>query len=398
VLRLDRTLSARVSVGATARWFHGRYGDPGDRYTNDPDNSEREDNVLTTAFAELKPAPDWTARVQLGGQDRRFVAEVPRLGRVTQITVVKNRRGVLDGQTSFTGWTGHRVTGGLSAEANHTRNTGFGDINRKQSLLALFAQDEFSPRRDWFFTAGLRSDDFDTFGRATTGRATAAWQVVPGALKLRSSLGTAFRSPSFLDLYGRSAFYAGNPKLRPERARGWDTGLDWQLAGTAGLVSLTWFDTDFHDLIASTPDFRSVYNVQRARTRGLEAAWRGRVAGWDLRAGATSLEATNLTAHTRLLRRPRLRGDLQVMRAWQDSFEFGAGLSAVAQREDVDARTYRVIDGEDYVVARVHAAWRLSAAMTLRVRCENLLNERYEDVNGYPALGRGVFASLERRF
>ena len=86
------------------------------------------------------------------------------------------------------------------------------------------------------------------------------------------------------------------------------------------------------------------------------------------------------------------------MRAWQDRFEFGAGLSAVAQREDVDARTYRVIDGEDYVVARVHAAWRLSAAMTLRVRCENLLNERYEDVNGYPALGRGVFASLERRF
>jgi vitamin B12 transporter len=398
VLRLDRTLSARVSVGATARWFHGRYGDPGDRYTNDPDNSEREDNVLTTAFAELKTAPDWTARVQLGGQDRRFVAEVPRLGRVTQITVVKNRRGVLDGQTSFTGWTGHRVTGGLSAEANHTRNTGFGDINREQSLLALFVQDEFSPRRDWFFTAGLRSDDFDTFGRATTGRATAAWQVVPGTLKLRSSLGTAFRSPSFLDLYGRSAFYAGNPNLRPERARGWDSGLDWQLAGTAGLVSLTWFDTDFHDLIASTPDFRSVYNLQRARTRGLEAAWRGRVAGWDLRAGATSLEATNLTAHTRLLRRPRLRGDLQVMRAWQDRFEFGAGLSAVAQREDVDARTYRVIDGEDYVVARVHAAWRLSAAVTLRVRCENLLNERYEDVNGYPALGRGVFASLERRF
>ncbi len=398
VLRLDRTLSPRVSVGATARWFHGLYGDPGDRYTNDPDNSEREENVLATAFAELKPAADWTARVQLGGQARRFVAEVPRLGRVTQITVVKNRRGVLDGQTSFAGWTGHRVTGGFSAEANHTRNTGFGDINRKQSLLAVFAQDEFSPRRDWFFTAGLRSDDFDTFGRATTGRATAAWQVVPSALKLRSSFGTAFRSPSFLDLYGRSAFYTGNPNLNPERARGWDAGLDWQLAGAAGLASLTWFDTDFRDLIASTPDFRSVQNIQRARTRGLEAAWRGQVAGCDVRVGATALEAKNLTAHTRLLRRPRFRGDVQVMRSWAGRFELGAGVAAVAQREDVDARTYRVIDGEDYVVARLHAAWRASSATTVRVRCENLLNERYEDVNGYPALGRGVFASIERRF
>lgn len=398
VLRLDRTLSAQASVGATARWFHGHYGDPGDRYTNDPDNSEREDNVLTTAFADLKPAPDWTARVQLGGQDRRFVAEVPRVGRVTQVTVVKNRRGVLDAQTSFTGWAGHRATGGFSAEANHTRNTGFGDINRKQSLLALFAQDEFSPRRDWFFTAGLRSDDFDTFGRATTGRATAAWQVVPSALKLRSSFGTAFRSPSFLDLYGRSAFYTGNPRLNPERARGWDAGLDWRIGGAPGLVSLTWFDTDFHDLIASTPDFRSVQNIQRARTRGLEAAWRGRVAGYDVRLGGTWLEAENLTAHTRLLRRPRFRGDMQVLRSWADRFELGAGVSAVAQREDVDAKTYRVIDGEDYVVARLHAAWRVSAVVTLRLRCENLLNERYEDVNGYPALGRGVFGSVERRF
>jgi vitamin B12 transporter len=76
----------------------------------------------------------------------------------------------------------------------------------------------------------------------------------------------------------------------------------------------------------------------------------------------------------------------------------GLGVSAVAQREDVDARTYRVVDGEDYVVARLHAAWRASASITVRVRCENLLNERYEDVNGYPALGRGVFASIERRF
>ncbi len=290
------------------------------------------------------------------------------------------------------------MTGGFSAEANHTRNTGFGDINRKQSLLALFVQDEYSPRRDWFFTAGLRSDDFDTFGRATTGRATAAWQVVPGALKLRSSVGTAFRSPSFLDLYGRSAFYTGNPNLNPERARGWDAGLDWQLAGAAGVVSLTWFDTSFRDLIASTPDFRSVHNIQRARTRGLEAAWRGRVAGCELRVGGTWLEAMNLTAHTRLLRRPRFRGDVQLLRSFSDRFELGAGVSAVAQREDVDARTYRVIDGEDYVVARLHAAWRLNSAVTLRVRAENVLNERFEDVNGYPALGCGVFASIERRF
>src|SRR5207253_1870717 len=161
------------------------------------------------------------------------------------------------------------------AEGNHTRNTGFGNINKKQGLLAVFAQDEFSPADNVHFTAGLRDDDFDTFGRATTGRATAAWLVVPKTLKLRASYGTAFRSPSFLDLYGQSAFYTGNPNLRPERARGGDAGADYYFAQGRGTLSATWFQTDFTDLIASTPDFRSEINIQRARTHGVEFSARG---------------------------------------------------------------------------------------------------------------------------
>ena len=220
VLRLDRRVNEHVSIGGTARWFHGEYGSPGDRYTNDPDNEEREDNVLVTTFADLKLAPAWTARAVLGGQDRRFVAESPRAGRPTAVTVVKNRRLVFDAQTTYAGIERHRLTGGLTTEANHTVNTGFGAIDREQALFAVFAQDEFSPVEDVYLTAGLRNDDFDTFGRATTGRATAAWLVARRALKLRASYGTAFRSPSFLDLYGQSAFYQGNPNLRPEEAKG----------------------------------------------------------------------------------------------------------------------------------------------------------------------------------
>jgi vitamin B12 transporter len=398
-LRLDRTLGERVSVGGTLRYFHGTYGDPGDRYTNDPDNSERENNLLATAFADLKLAPDWTAHAVLGGQDRRFVAEVPRAGRATQVTVVKNRRGVLDAQSSFTGVAQHRLTGGFTAEANHARNTGFGDINRKQALLALFAQDEFSPRDDVFLTAGLRSDDFDTFGRATTGRATAAWRVAQRALKLRASYGTAFRSPSFLDLYGRSAFYQGNPGLHAERAHGWDAGADYYLPGRRGVLGATWFDTRFTDLIASTPDFRSVENIQRARTRGAEfSAQLTLAAASTLRASYTYLEAENQTAHNRLLRRPRHRFAAD---AWHDfgrGFSAGAGVACAAQREDVDAKTFARIDAEDYTVARLYLAWQATPRLALKARAENLLGENYEEVNGYPALGRAVFGGVEWRF
>jgi vitamin B12 transporter len=399
VVRLDRTINEWISAGATLRWFHGVYGSPGDRHTNDPDNEERENNLLATAFVDLKWSPDWTGRAVLGGQDRRFVAESPREGRPTAITVVKNRRGVFDAQTSFSGIERHRLTGGVTAEANHTRNTGFGAINRRQTLLAVFAQDEFSPREDVHLTAGLRNDDFDTFGRATTGRATAAWLVANRALKLRASYGTAFRSPSFLDLYGQSAFYVGNPSLRPERARGWDTGIDYYLPNRRGTLSATWFDTRFTNLIASTANFRSVENIQRARTRGAEVSAQVTLSAQALvRASYSYLEAENLTAGVRLLRRPRHRVSLD---AWHDlgrGFSAGAGLAFNAQREDVDAGTFRTVDGEDFTVVRLYGAWQWSPRFAFKARLENLLDERYEEVNGYPALGVGGFAGVEYRF
>jgi len=273
-LRLDRTLTERLAIGGTLRWFHGVYGDPGDRYKNDPDNEEREDNVLVTAFADAKLADQWQSHAVLGGQDRRYVSTNPSSSGATQVTVVQNRRAVLDWQTTYAGVDRHRVTAGLTAEANHTRNTGFGNINEHQSLLAVFAQDEFSPTDNVYLTGGLRSDDFDTFGRATTGRATAAWLVAQRTLKLRASYGTAFRSPSFLDLYGQSAFYVGNPNLKPERAHGWDAGVDYYLPGKRGTLSATWFETNYRDLI--NYDFSAfpgtVVNIDRAKTRGLELA------------------------------------------------------------------------------------------------------------------------------
>lgn len=398
-LRFDRKLSERVTVGATARWFHGVYGDPGDRYTNDPDNREREDNVLATAFVDANLADAWTARVVLGGQDRRFVSENPRAGRPTQITLVKNRRGVLDAQTTYTGAERHRLTAGLTAEANHTRNTGFGDINRRQGLLAVFAQDEFAPVDDVHLTAGLRSDDFDTFGRATTGRVTAAWLLAQRSLKLRASFGTAFRSPSFLDLYGQSAFYAGNPNLHPETARGWDAGADYYFPSQRGSLSATWFNTDFTDLIAGTPNFRSVENIQRARTRGLElsaqVALPGSVA---VRLSYTYLEADNLTTRTRLLRRPRQTGSVDVSRDFAPGLSVGTGLAWVVHRRDVDARTFAQIDAADYSVVRFYGAWSATPRLTLKVRLENLLDKKFEPVNGYPALGLGAFTGVEWKF
>ena len=399
VLRVDRKLSARVAVGATWRGFVGTYGSPGAAIgwgANDPDNEERESNQLATVFAEFTPSPAITSKAVLGGQDRRYVSFSG-----TGETIVKNRRAVLDWQTTWSANEQHRVTGGLTAEANHTRNTGFGDINERQQLLALFVQDEWTPVERVYLTAGLRSDDHDTYGRATTGRATAAWLSPGSRWKLRASYGTAFRSPSFLDLYGRSSFYVGNPDLEAEKAKGWDTGVDWFLADKKGVLSVTWFDTRIRNLSAF--DFAAcpstVKTVGRARTRGLEVSGKFTLPGAvDVRLAYSRIEADDLTAGTRLLRRPKHSGSLDVWHDFGGGFSAGTGLVFVRDRMDVHAATFATIAAEDYTVARIYGAWQASDRLAFKARVENLFDESYEQVHGYPQLGLGAYAGVEWKF
>src|SRR5207244_532690 len=135
------------------------------------------------------------------------------------------------------------------------------------------------------------------------------------------------------------------------------------------------------------------------RTRGAEvSAQLSLPASFELRTSYTYLEAENLTSRTRLLRRPRHRGNADVWQEFARGISAGAGVAFTAQREDINARTFRVIDGEDFTVVRLYGAWQASPRMAVKLRVENLLNERHEEVNGYPALGFGIFAGVEWKF
>ncbi len=230
---------------------------------------------------------------------------------------------------------------------------------------------------------------------------TAAWLSQDSRWKVRATYGTAFRSPSFLDLYGQSAFYAGNPDLQPEKARGWDGGVDYFLAANRGVLSATWFDTRYRNLIVFNFGVfpGTTANVDTARTRGLELAGKFSLPGAvEGRLAYTYLEAVNLTSHTRLLRRPRHSGSLDLWRNFGRGFSAGAGVAFAAGRQDVHAATFATINAEDYTVVRVYGAWQANARLAIKARVENLLAEHYEEVHGYPQLGRGVFVGVEWKF
>lgn len=392
--RVDYTVSETLVVGGTVRGVQSAYGSPGDDSINDPNNEDREGNWLGTLFAEITPNDDWSARLTLGAQYRRMVSDnpAPNPDPFAVDSLLSSSRYVLDAQTSYTGFEGHRLTGGFTLEQMEIR----GDLSPNDTAVskAFFLQDEYTPVERLTLTAGLRVDEFDSFGTQATGRGTVAWQVVPKTLKARASYGTGFRAPNTFELYG-PAGWGSNPNLDPERARGGDIGLDWYVGDGRGVLSATYFETRYKDMIAGFP----LVNVNEARTRGVELSASGRIAG-SLQGSAsyTYLDAEDESGSQRLARRPRHTATVDIWNDFGGGVSAGAGVTAVIDMVDVDAVTFGRIDGEDYVVARVYAAWQVNDRLKLKARVENLFDEDYSAVNGFPSLGIGAFAGAEWRF
>ena len=99
-----------------------------------------------------------------------------------------------------------------------------------------------------FGTAGIRQDEYNVFGSATTYRATGGYLHKETGTKLRGSYGTGFRAPTINDLFFPGF---GNPNLQPEKSKGWDMALDQPLFNERLLLSVGYFSTRYRNLILS---------------------------------------------------------------------------------------------------------------------------------------------------
>ena len=132
----------------------------------------------------------------------------------------------------------------------------------ERTVSSLFGS-HAARRGDWSWQLALRHDRNSQFGRETTGNLGVGWQVAP-RWRLSASAGTAFKAPSFNDLYYPLAFgYSGNPALRPERSRSAEVAARY--ANDGFNAGLTVFDNRISDLITINSIVTTVEKVARAR-------------------------------------------------------------------------------------------------------------------------------------
>ncbi|MCO5099627.1 MAG: TonB-dependent receptor [Burkholderiaceae bacterium] len=395
----QRSLSASLSHRVGERWELGanlmfNRGDTQIDFAcsawscpSDADSVQKFRTSAITAFVRARPVQGWRSELRVGNTSIDYELPAFRFAPRTDARTVAwdNQLDAWGGLLRFGAERlderidGEGVTdGGASIYAREARTTNslFGGYERQWG--------------DHTWRATVRRDRIGTVGSDTTGALAWGWRFAPRWL-VRASYGTAFRAPTFDDLYYLPPF--GNPTLHPEKSRGVDAALEYQAGST--LLRATAFASRIDDAIELDPDF-TPRNLSTARARGLTLDARRPIGRWALRASVTvqhtegerSDPIEGRVVSSPLARRAPRYGSIGVER---HEARWRAGIESVTQARRVDTQGARM---GGYAFVDLWAGRALARDWELFARLSNAFDRDFETVAGYRSPPRTLYVEL----
>lgn len=352
----------------------------------------RRESATLNIFAQGQLSADWNSRVDLSRTNlelRDFKNDLPKrsafdsglsMGQQTAVrwfnTYAAGRDRVLNfglesGEEFYTadaissGYRASRQMGGYFVGLNQSFGALSLQANVRQDSVRVSKTDT-TYARTWDNTSGLLGLGY---------RLTDAW-------RLTGSVSTGFRAPSAGEL-------SNNIDLKPETHLSQEAGVAYA-RGTDTLRAVV-FDTRTTDAIywQSVSPFTPV-NIGKVRNQGLELSGSTQWQDTRVRYALVTQDPWNESDGTRLARRARQYGSLDVSRSFGLTTA-GVKLNASDDRYDTGAPG-KTLPG--YVTVALYASQVLDKDWTLRVKVENALDTPYQLAYGYNTPGFGVFVTL----
>ena len=265
--------------------------------------------------------------------------------------------------------------------------------------VAGFVQTTLTPVENLILVAGGRFDHFNQFGGVWTYRFASSYKIDKTNTTLHSSVATGFSPPSSQD-----KIFGNNFGLKPERDLGWDIGVRQELWENRVIVGLTYFHNDLSNVIGFNGLFQTL-NLGAAETQGLETELSVQpITDFLLTASYTYLDAEKTSSKdisqlqgARLPRRPRNEVYVSASYLWWKRLRTTVEAKFVNAREELNFGGPN-FDIEDYSFANIAAEYEINPHLSVFGRIDNLTNEHYSEVFGFPALGRAAYGGVKLRF
>jgi vitamin B12 transporter len=371
-LRVEGKIDPVWTIGTTFRAVDSYFDDHGD-------SDNYLDSALATVYATGKISDCWTSRFHAGFQQEFYDSDSSFGNYGTDV-----RAGSFSTDQEITLAENLRLLAGAYLHETSYENTIGTDETRER--YGVHAAMEWDIIENLTTTAALRWEDYDAYGDEFTWRLGSIYNLQATGTSFRGGVGTSFRAPSFLDLFG-SSFGAGNPDLDAESGIGWDIGVE-QKIGKHHIVEATWFQNDISDQIQLQPFPAPPANVSGdTTTEGLELGLRG---NWC--EGVYSYRLAWTYLHESLSDQPRNAATASF--DWKPTAKVlvGAGVTHLADH------SWGGDPLESFTIARMHASYQLTEKVKLHARVENAFNESYELASFFGSTvegaGTGVYAGI----
>ena len=351
------------------------------QFDGNPNESEGVQQVLGGSL-KSSPMQAWNMTLRAG----RSQDDSNNLKDGSFKTRFNTQRDNLSWQNDFAVNAGQIFTAGLDFQNDRVDST-TAYTQPTRNNRALFGQYQASFDKH-SLQASMRRDNNQQFGNHNTGGLGYGYAISDTA-RLTASYGTAFKAPTFNQLYYPGF---GTATLRPELSRSLEVGAAGQ--GAVGKWSLNAYRTNVTDLIGFDTLFLPV-NINTALLKGLEGQLKTRLAEWDINSTLTLQDPrqTSGANQGKLLNR-RATKAIRLEAAHDfGAYRLSGSLYAEGRRFDDLANTSsRQLGG--YGLLDVRAEYRIAPAWLLQGRVDNLLDKQYETAQFYNQPRRGIYFTL----
>jgi vitamin B12 transporter len=420
-LRLGVSLPAQTTVTLTSRWNQTNVGLPIEFVGNpspivptiDPNTRQENETWVVSLGARTRPVSWWETELRLGRYWNQSAFIDPRdpyacppatFGPPCDFPgTFETERREIEWLNHFHIGTWSTSTFGIEYRHDSGNVQGTSGFDPESDTVAGLFQQQFRFFDRLFMSAGVRVEDNSVFGQSVTERGSLAYHIKETGTRIRGGAGSGFRVPTFNEL-----FFPGfaNASLKPEESFGYDFGVDQSFWKNRVRLGLTYFQTKYTNLIAccvplATFPFVTTGNIGRARSAGIEFTSEVDILD-NLTASLnyTYTDTENLLTDKPLSREPKHRWNGKL--SWEPikRLLLWSEIHAVNRQWDTAADTYnsghtRVDLGATY---RVLERWGHVKYVDLTARIQNLLDERYAEVRGFPALGITGIAGVRVAF
>ncbi len=269
--------------------------------------------------------------------------------------------------------------------------TNFVETSRTNKALFTQLRLNFGPAD---VQLSLRGDDNEAYGKQETGGLALGYKL-DRSHRVRASFGTAFRAPTFNDLYfpftdyGGGFLYEGNSDLQPEKSKNYELGVSGNYQ--TWFWDLAVYQMDVENLISSgmIGGVSTSVNIDEARIRGTELAVGYETAGWRTTVALTYMDPEDRQTGDQLRRRTRQTARIDVDKTI-NTFSFGGSLIAEGHRYDKAGNVDRLAG---FGTLDLRASWNFAPDWNAGITLANVLDKEYSTAQrsatqNYIAAGR----------